>query len=337
MRYYVVLFVPCSYTFCDLKKENNVQKSRKIHPLIMYPFNHPADNFNDISTLYTKLVKELSAQNDIYSEPITVLNKQTLHENVFWDTSSTRKKKFISFLEEIVRPHSKIHEAWCVDTCQMWLHGFGAAYENKVTDDDIFWVIPGDFNYSKVENIFDKIKAIPETVAKTEVGLCLGEIQVGINSSKQLIDTYGTYGLLYNWFPKQAQLIRSETDKPRSEFFALNYDTLNHVIKKRWYAYEQMILILLHIIFSSRKFCAIKLGELEDSDQGRDSLSAAMQQVERTERVLKLHWREVNEERIKHFEDKDKKWTKEFREKDAQSGQIRGAALVILEQILDKS
>ncbi len=54
---------------------------------------------------------------------------------------------------------------------------------------------------------------------------------------------------------------------------------------------------------------------------------SAMQQVERTERVLKLYWREINEPQ-------DPQWPDKFRKLDFQSEQIRAAALVILEQIL---
>jgi hypothetical protein len=43
----------------------------------------------------------------------------------------------------------------------------------------------------------------------------------------------------------------------------------------------------------------LELGSIEDDDQGRNRLEDAMQQVERTERVLKLFWRE------RHIESRD--------------------------------
>jgi len=76
-----------------------------------------------------------------------------------------------------------------------------------------------------------------------------------------------------------------------------------------------------------RRILKIDLPEVTDLPQGRDTLAGAMQQVERTERVLKLHWRAVNERR-------DPQWPDKFRKLDAQSEQIRAAALVILEQLL---
>lgn len=51
-----------------------------------------------------------------------------------------------------------------------------------------------------------------------------------------------------------------------------------------------------------------------------------MQQVERTERVLKMVWRERN--------DQDAGWVDRFRVLDQQSGQVRGAALIILQNLL---
>jgi hypothetical protein len=51
-----------------------------------------------------------------------------------------------------------------------------------------------------------------------------------------------------------------------------------------------------------------------------------MQQVERTERVLKTVWRERNEPRAG--------WTKEYAVLEAQSEQVRRAALIILRNLL---
>ena len=119
-------------------------------------------------------------------------------------------------------------------------------------------------------------------------------------------------------------------EKPRSEFFAISHSYLGHVLSRRWYAYEQTIVILLQGMLGlrpNRRIRKIALGDISDLAQGRDSLASAMQQVERTERVLKLYWRKI-------YEGQDPLWPDRFRKLDAQSEQIRGAALVILEQIL---
>lgn len=211
----------------------------------------------------------------------------------------------------------------------MWLAGFGKAYDEvNNTGNDAYWLIPGDFDYAspRGQKVLAKMDELPKAVFDHDQDLCLGEITLDINSSKQLIDTYGTYGLLYNWFPHEAQEIRRITDKPRTEFFAISHGFLREVLRQRWYAYEQTIVILLQAIIGRKRVHRVKIGEISDLPQGRDSLSAAMQQVERTERVLKLFWRERNEN--------DSDWAERFRKLDTQSGQIRGAALVILENLL---
>ncbi|HKQ03763.1 MAG TPA: hypothetical protein VJ464_01425 [Blastocatellia bacterium] len=242
------------------------------------------------------------------------------------------RARFDNFLATEIKPHSKIIEAWCVDTCQMWLTGLGRASDDNDALAAVYWLIPGDFDYDNVEGkkVLAKFEEIPMFVYQgREVDLSLGEIKVPLNSAKQLIDTYGTYGLLYNWFPAEAQGIRLITDKPRTEFFAISDSYLKYVLSKRWYAYEQTIVLLLHAMSGQnpvRGIRKVELGKIQDEDQGRSRLEGAMQQVERTERVLKLFWRE------RHGD--DRAWRERFRVLDRQSEQVRGAAMVIFEQIL---
>jgi len=155
---------------------------------------------------------------------------------------------------------------------------------------------------------------------------------VPLHSAKQLIDTYGTYGLLYNWFPAEAQGIRQITDKPRTEFFAIDTPTLKQaLIPNRWFAYEQTLMILLQNMkgkVSVRPIQRVELGRITDPEAARSSLGSAMQQVERTERALKLYWRDLVEREGKP------NWPEEFRSLDAQSESIRTAAMVILRRLL---
>ena len=307
----------------------------KIHPIIIYPFGKP--NYTSLGALYDKLIKKLSEKTDIYSRPITIINQQTHHNNTFWGHLDQQKYKeqvqfFTNFQHDYVEAYSVVEQSWSVDTCQMWLDGFGKAYQEG-NKGDVYWLIPGDFDYDKDagKEVFQKIEEIPRLVRDGSYDLMLGEITVSLNSSKQLIDTYGTYGLLYNWFPAEAQGIRTITDKPRTEFFAISHSFLDAVLRRRWYPYEQTIVILLHGMRGkeqARRIHKIDLGEISDSSDHRDSLASAMQQVERTERVLKLYWREY------HEQTQDPNWRETFRKLDSQSQQIRGAALVILEQIL---
>jgi len=300
---------------------------KKIHPIIIYPFAHPSDT-KHVKALYEGLVAPLAADCERYSRPITVMNRQTHYINTLWKYNPKLKGEFTAFRDDCVARYSKIIDAWCVDTCQMWLVGLGAAFDEMVTGDDAYWLIPGDFEYAVDEGpkVLELLEKLPEAVIDHDQDICLGEIDVPVNSSKHLIDTYGTYGLLYNWFPQEAKEIRDKTDKPRTEFFAISHSFLKEVLRQRWFAYEQTIVILLQAILGKKQIHKERLGKISDLPQGRDTLSAAMQQVERTERVLKLFWRERNQQQAD--------WSERFKKLDSQSGQIRGAALVILENLL---
>lgn len=309
--------------------------SKRIHPIIIYPFSHP-QNTNNLKALYRRIAELCDDPQGSYCKPITVLNRQTIDRvctpKMNRDEAKEARVRFDEFLEAEVKPHSRIIEAWCVDTCQMWLTGLGRASDENNALAAVYWLIPGDFNYDSAEGreVLSKFHEIPMFVYRErEVDLSLGEIEVPLNSAKQLIDTYGTYGLLYNWFPAEAQGIRLITGKPRTEFFAISDSYLQYVLSKRWYAYEQTIVLLLHAMAGQspvRGIRKVKLGKIEDEEQGRSRLEGAMQQVERTERVLKLFWRE------RHGD--DRAWREKFRVLDRQSEQVRGAAMIIFEQIL---
>ena len=309
-------------------------RDSSIHPVVIYPFSHPKDTVH-LVRLYDFL-KGLDPK--LYSRPLTVVNRQTI-DNVKRNPALSREEQrsasdsFDRFFQETISPISDVCEAWCVDSCQMWLTGLGQASDGNEKVGAVYWLIPGDFYYATANgrNVLQKMSDIPLTVYKNQprVDLVLGEIEVDLNSAKQLIDTYGTYGLLYNWFPSEGQAIRRLCDKPRTEFFAISDSFLKHALNRRWYAYEQTIVLLLHALAGQehhRGLRNVKLGKINDDEAGRSRLDGAMQQVERTERVLKLYWRE------RHIDDQD--WREKFRMLDEQSEKIRSAAMVIFEQIL---
>jgi hypothetical protein len=312
------------------------QRAGKVHPVIIFPYTFPNPEkdrgvgLENLKALYSFLSTLLGDPR--FARPITVMNRQTFYTNTRWVYDDRLHDSFENIISKEVEAHSTIVHTWAVDTCQMWLAGFGKAYDEDNPADDVYWLIPGDFNYAKDRHEEQKnrmvfrMRQLPEAVLDHDQDLAIGEITVDINSAKQLIDTYGTYGLLYNWFPHEAQAIRRITDKPRSEFLAISHGFLREVLRQRWYAYEQTIIILLQATIGKKRVHPIKLGDLSDLPQGREKLSAAMQQVERTERALKLFWRERNESQSD--------WADRFKRLDAQSGQIRGAALVILENLL---
>jgi hypothetical protein len=293
-------------------------RTSRIRPVIIYPFRQPKDS-SDLEELY-QLVARLDSEKEKYARPITVLDRKTHY-------SMDRNKPYLDFRKETIGRHSDIIDAWCVDTCQMWYSGLGAAFE-KGGPDDVYWLIPGDFNYGTTvgKDVLARLHDLPEICLELEQDFCIGEIETDHNNSKQLIDTYGTFALLYNWFPSEASEIRQYTERPRSEFFAVRGSFLQEALRQRWYAYEQTVVMLLQAIFNQKRISRFFVGNVSDLPQGRESLSSAMQQVERTERVLKTVWRERNELRSG--------WTEEYRTLETQSEQVRRTALMILENLL---
>ncbi len=291
-----------------------------IHPVVIYPFRQP-DDYTDLKELYG-LVAKLAAQGDTYARPITVMDRKTHY-------AMARNRRFLHFRDKTVACHSDILDAWCVDTCQMWYAGLGAAFERGAPG-DTYWLIPGDFNYgsSMGLEVLSRLHDLPEICVELNQDLCIGEIATHHNNSKQLIDTYGTFALLYNWFPAEAQEMRAYTERPRSEFFAIRHGFLREMLNRRWYAYEQTVVILLHAVLEQKSISQFFVGHISDLPEGRDTLASAVQQVERTERVLKSVWREFHEHRPG--------WVKQYRQLVTQSELIRRSALFILDHLLRK-
>lgn len=304
-----------------------------IRPVVIYPFSQPRD-LKGLAALYDFL-DALPAEKG-FQRPQTFINMQTRLRSE-GNTNKAVVDAFSEATQRLIPKASDIQYIWSVDTCAMWLTGLGSAFQDATaaqSPHDVFWLIPGDFDYASAsgKDALAKMMDIPLAVQSGAAEICLGEIRVPLNSAKQLIDTYGTYGLLYNWFPAEAQGIRSITDKPRTEFFAINSATLQRaLVENRWYAYEQTVMILLQNMSGktpSRNIHCVKLGEITDDESTRSTLASAMQQVERTERALKLFWREKAER------DASQTWHEDFRRLDAQSESVRTAAMVILRRLL---
>ena len=290
----------------------------KIHPVIVYPFKHP-EHYTDLEALYS-MIDELVRDGDRYMRPITVIDRKT-------HGAMQGSKPFLDFRKQTVARCSDIVDAWCVDTCQMWNTGLGLAFEQGGPD-DVYWLIPGDFDYGSPvgREVLGRLHDLPEIVLELNQDLCIGEIATDHSNSKQLIDTYGTFALLYNWFPMEAQEIRQFTERPRSEFFAVRHEFLREVLARRWYPYEQTVVMLLQAIFGKRKISRFFVGNISDLPEGKESLASAIQQVERTERVLKALWRERNQS--------TRNWLQQYQALEVQSEQVRRAAIVVLQNLL---
>jgi len=290
----------------------------KVHPVVIYPFKQPGD-YSDLEQLY-QLVARLDAERGRYARPITVVDRKTHY-------AMERNKAFLGFRNHTVARHSDILDVWCVDTCQMWYSGLGKAFELGGPD-DVYWLIPGDFNYGTAvgKEVLGRLHDLPEIIGELRQDLCIGEIATDHNNPKQLIDTYGTFALLYNWFPAEAQEIRQLTERPRSEFFAIGHRFLHDVLGQRWYTWEQTVVMLLQAVFSNKRITRFFVGNISDLPEGRESHASATQQVERTELVLKTLWRERNQPKPG--------WAQQYQVLESQSEQVRRTALLILQNLL---
>jgi hypothetical protein len=299
-------------------RDQNAGPGGAIHPVIIYPFRSPAD-YTDLEVLY-EMIGRLDAERDKYARPITVMDRKTYYAN-------EGNKLFQAFRKGTVAAHSDILDAWCVDTCQMWYSGLGMAFE-RGGPHDVYWLIPGDFNYGTPagREVMGRLHDLPEIVSELAQDLCVGEITTDHGNPKQLIDTYGTFALLYNWFPAEAREIRGYTERPRSEFFAVRHSFLRDALALRWYPYEQTVVLLLQAVLNNKSISRFSVGSISDLPEGRESFAAALQQVERTERVLKSVWRERHQSRPD--------WITQFRTLEAQSEEVRRTALLILENLL---
>lgn len=292
----------------------------RIHPVVIYPIR-PARDYADLQALY-QLVRYLDADKRRYARPLTVLDRKT-HYALRGD------KEYLDFRRLVVSRSSEVLDVWAVDTCQMWYAGLGAAFE-RGAEHDVYWLIPGDFNYGTKmgHQVLGRLHDLPEIVRELNQDLCIGEITADYTNSKQLIDTYGTFALLYNWFPDEAREIRQYTERPRSEFFAVRHDFLGKALCQRWYPYEQTMVMLLQAVRGHRGISRFSVGNITDLPEGKESLAAAMQQVERTERVLKSVWREY------HQGDPD--WIERYRQLVGTSTQVRYTAISILRNLLEE-
>ena len=80
-------------------------------------------------------------------------------------------------------------------------------------------------------------------------------------------------------------------------------------------------------MFTRKHISRFFVRSISDLPQGRESVASAVQQVERTERVLKSLWRERNGSKSG--------WLDKYRLLEGQSEQVRRGALTIFQNLLD--
>ncbi len=207
------------------------------------------------------------------------------------------KGNAVSFLNDKRTEGLEILQVWSVDTCQTWLSGWGYVLDNYRETERII-LLPGDIDY--VDRDRDFYNNLHKFILSKKSDIIIGDFIIGDNySSKGLVDIYGTYPLLANWFPEISKNIKAlPLNRPRSEFLNIKSDVLKELlIQHRKFAYEQTLNILIKSWdFLNKKWkyglSVILLGTLSDNKSFRD-YRGCIDQIERTERMLSLLWREI--------------------------------------------
>jgi hypothetical protein len=278
--------------------------------------------------------------------PIVILNRDTeISKKADEFLSDPRAEQGINEKDRYII----IRRTWSVDTCQMWLSGWGKVLDTDgVGDDDRIVQLPGDIEVAgdgqsgRYDAFFRNLGTF---IALPDWDMVIGDFTSGdMFNAKELIDWYGTYALMANWFPEVAQEIRKlPLHKPRSEFLNIKVKTLKELLRYRKFAYEQTLNMLIRSFdFDSSKgngyrwkysLHVTELGMLKDDStfrQYRDCLD----QIERTERMLKLLWREFNDPKS---QDPPQEFLYLYDRLDRRSTSIRENARIIIGNLLGYS
>lgn len=202
-----------------------------------------------------------------------------------------------SFINDERYKTLEVVQTWSVDSCQTWLAGWGHVFDNYPETERIVQ-IPGDIDFVEEDaKFYDNLKAFIEI---TDSDIAIGDFRTGDQySAKSLVDTYGTYSLLANWFPEISRSIKSlPLNRPRSEFLNIKTAILRElIINNRNFAYEQTLNFLIKCWnYDEAKWkyniSIFRLGTLSDNRSFRN-YRASVDQIERIERMLSLLWREI--------------------------------------------
>lgn len=266
--------------------------------------------------------------------PILVLNADTDSRGGAATFSSSPVAKELDILR-----------VWSVDTCQMWLAGWGHVLD-KYSDVERVAQVPGDLIHIAKPQVF--LGNIRLMLTYDAAELVVGDFDTGnAYSAKEMIDTYGTAPLLANWFPdvsRAIQRLSPPLSKVRSEFLNLTTAELRKLLGHRKFAYEQTLAMLIHSWRhqDGRWGCTptvFQLGTIQDDTSFR-SFRGSMDQIERTERLLKLLWREVNEPKPASGEAQESETTQyrdyidQFESLDRRSRSIRENARIAIRAFL---
>lgn len=264
--------------------KQSTEKAMNSKPLIIFPYMGYEHN-KQCEWYFWWTVDRCK---EIDPKPIVVIPRETII-----------RKDAVSFLKDPRYQTLEVVQTWSVDTCQTWLSGWGHILDHYPEAERIVQ-IPGDIDY--VEEDVGFYNNLTEFIKTTSSDIVIGDFRTGNQySAKSLVDTYGTYSLLANWFPEISKSIRSfPLNRARSEFLNIKTSVLNElIIKNRSFAYEQT----LNFLIRSWNYEEAKwrydiskafLGTLSDNRSFR-RYRGCIDQIERIERMLSLLWREIKE------------------------------------------
>jgi len=277
-----------------------IKKQLNSKPVIIFPY-HGYENNKQLEWYFWWTVDRCK---EIDPKPIIAMPRTTVIRG-----------NADSFIKDERSADLEVVETWSVDTCQTWISGWGHVLDNY-PDVERIVQIPGDFDYVKEDvEFYDNLGRFIET---TSADIAIGDFGTGDKySAKSLVDTYGSYPLLANWFPEISQSIRSlPLHRPRSEFLNVKTSVLRDLlINNRNFAYEQTLNFLIKSWNHSDpkweyNISIFPLGSLSDNKSIRD-YRGCIDQIERIERMLALLWREIKEPK-KKFITSDKKFEDQY-------------------------
>src|SRR5271157_4802194 len=154
---------------------------------IMFPFMTDDDDvFKGLHDTLQKVLTPSAGLNDSGRPPVLVVNMDTIRKGNF--------EKFETWIKENGDPHLldklDVIDVWSVDTCQMWLAGFGKILkddgEDEGSEHDLSVVVqfPGDLKHlSDPADFFQQMEALSSMVQTGKHHLMVGDFDVAPQDS----------------------------------------------------------------------------------------------------------------------------------------------------------
>jgi len=317
--------------------------------IIMFPYSGYDNNTQPRKArgeMFCELIDTIRNHTEdiVDKKPVIILNRDT-----------ERRGQAKALLDSSLSQELDIQRVWSVDTCQMWLHGWG-----YLIDRDAPWTTCKRIGKNNTKKQIDRIVLLPGDIetasdrffsrdlrlfaSATKPKVVVGDFETGERlGAKEMIDIYGTYPLLANWFPEISKCVRDlPLERPRSEFINISLDVLSEILGYRKFAYEQTLNIIIRCWNFSRKTWKyepqpVPLGPVKDDSEGR-RYRECMDQIERSERLLKLLWREIHdpEEGVADIRFGDyRELSDRYEDLDRRSTDIRDTSRIIIRSFLN--